>query len=128
MLSCVESNALNTCCFSNPCKGHDSKNISFRDCPIYRPQVDILDDISVLPIYRHWSKQLVLSAVVGVDKTLLYSSCIQTTCARNRYLGSNADRCAFISKKPRWPWYIRQLSELKQVHHQEVAQCLKITV
>jgi len=39
-------------------------------------------DIWVLPIYQYQPKQLILSALVGVDKTLLYSSCIQTTCTR----------------------------------------------
>jgi len=34
------------------------------------------------PIYRYRPKQLILSAAVGVDKMLLYSSRMQTTCVR----------------------------------------------
>jgi len=36
-----------------------------------------------LPIYQYRPKQSILSASVGVDKMLLYSSHIQTTCARS---------------------------------------------
>ena len=36
----------------------------------------------VLPIYLYRPKRPILSASVGVDKTLLYSSHIQTICAR----------------------------------------------
>jgi len=41
-----------------------------------------LADICVLPIYRYRPNWPILSASVGVDKTLLYSSRMQTTCAR----------------------------------------------
>jgi len=48
-----------------------------RDSSIFRLiQYFGLADISAL------AKTLILSALVGVDKTLLYSLCIQTTCAR----------------------------------------------
>jgi len=33
-------------------------------------------------MHRYWLKQPILSASVGVDKMLLYYSCILTTCAR----------------------------------------------
>jgi len=39
-------------------------------------------DIWVSPMYRYRPKRPILSASVGVDETLLYSSRIQTTCAR----------------------------------------------
>jgi len=41
-----------------------------------------LADIWVLPIYWYWLKPLILSVSVGVDKMLLYSPRMQTTCAR----------------------------------------------
>jgi len=41
-----------------------------------------LVDIWVLPIYHYQPKRPILLASVGVDKTLLYSSRIQTICAR----------------------------------------------
>ena len=44
------------------------------------PLVALPTDIWALPMYR--PKRLILSATVGVDKTLLYSSRMQTTCAR----------------------------------------------
>ena len=46
------------------------------DRPVYRA------DIWVLPIYWYQPKRPILSASVVVDKTMLYSSRIQTTCAR----------------------------------------------
>jgi len=53
-------------------------NIVFmtRDRPIYRI------DIWILPIHRYQPKRPIVSASVGVDKTLLYSSSMQTTCSR----------------------------------------------
>jgi len=66
-----------------------------RNRPIYRPIfgfyryigrylgfTDISADIWVLPIDWYRPKRLILSASIGVDKTLLYSSRIQTTWAR----------------------------------------------
>ena len=50
--------------------------VTVRDRPIYRA------DIWVLPIYRYPPKWPILSASVGVDKMLLYSSRMQTTCKR----------------------------------------------
>jgi len=47
-----------------------------RDQPIYQPSADIW----VLQIYRYQPKRPILSASVGADKTLLYSSGIQTIC------------------------------------------------
>jgi len=47
-----------------------TKGIS-RDRPIW-----------VLPIYRYRPKRTILSASIGVGRTLLYSSLNQTTCAR----------------------------------------------
>jgi len=41
-----------------------------------------LADIWFSSIYWYWPKWPILSASVGVDKTLIYSSCIQTTCGR----------------------------------------------
>jgi len=41
-----------------------------------------LADIWVLPMYRYQPKRLILSASVGLDKTLLYFSSMQTTCTR----------------------------------------------
>jgi len=38
----------------------------------------------VSPIYRYQPKRPILSASVGVTKTLIYSSRIQTTCARKQ--------------------------------------------
>jgi len=49
----------------------------FRDKPIYQA------NIWVLPMYQYRPKRPILSASAGVDKTLLYSSRIQTPCARN---------------------------------------------
>jgi len=46
------------------------------DRPIYQA------NIWVLPIYRYRPKLPIKLASVGVDKTLLYSSRMQTTCAR----------------------------------------------
>jgi len=43
---------------------------------------DISTHIWVLPINQYRPKRPYLSASVGVDKTLLYSSSIQTICAR----------------------------------------------
>ena len=66
--------------------------------PIYRA------DISVSPIYRYRPKRPIWPASVGVDNALLYSSRIQTTCARKqrtkpRQLSySNVSRCVFINK------------------------------
>jgi len=39
-------------------------------------------DIWVSPVYWYWPTRPILSASVGVDKTLLYSSCTKTTCSR----------------------------------------------
>jgi len=50
--------------------------VKIRDRPTY--QADIWGSL----IYWYRPKQLILSSSVGVDKTLLYSSCIQTACAR----------------------------------------------
>jgi len=58
-------------CFSRKTPGTKS-----RDRPTYWA------DIWVSMIYRYRPKLLILSASVGVDKTLLYSSHIQTTCTR----------------------------------------------
>ena len=58
-------------------------------------------DICVLPIYRYRPKYPILSTSVAVDKTLLYSSHIQTTCAREhnqasqQLSDSSAGRCGF---------------------------------
>jgi len=48
----------------------------------YISLADISADIWVLPIYWYRPKRPILSASIGVDKTLLYSSRIQTTYAR----------------------------------------------
>jgi len=48
----------------------------------YTGLTDISTDIWVLLIYRYRPKRPILSASIGVDKTLLYSTRIQTTCAR----------------------------------------------
>ena len=53
---------------------HENKIKYIRDQPTA--------DIWVLPIYRYRPKRPILSPSIGVDKTLLYSSHIQTTCAR----------------------------------------------
>ena len=53
-----------------------------RYTPIYRSGRYHRADIWVLPIYQCRPKRPILSASVGVDKTLLYSSRMQTTCAR----------------------------------------------
>ena len=60
--------------FENRVRAYDL--LRSRDRPIYRA------DIWVLPIYRYWPKRPILSPSVGVDKTLLYSSRIQTTSVR----------------------------------------------
>jgi len=63
----------------NPCMPARSIEIVssfFRDRPIYRA------DIWVLPIYRYRPRWPIWSASVGVDKTLLYHSRMQTICAR----------------------------------------------
>jgi len=51
--------------------------VVFRVRPIYS-----LADVWVLLIYWYRPKRTILSASAGVDKTLLYSSHIQTPCAR----------------------------------------------
>jgi len=43
---------------------------------------DMSADIWILRIYLYRPRRLILSASVGVDKTLLYSSRIHTICAR----------------------------------------------
>ena len=58
-------------------------------------------------IYWYQSKMSMLSGSVGVDKTLLYSSQIQTTCERKHNEASqqlsysNANRCVLINKQTR---------------------------
>jgi len=55
------------------------------------------------PIYR--PKRLILSGSVGVDKTLLYSSHMQTTCAWTKSTQSscsNTSRCIFVNMQTRW--------------------------
>jgi len=65
----------NKSCFSH-CSLIAWEALLTREKPIYRA------DIWVSPIYRNRPKRPILSASVGVDKALLYSSRIQTTCAR----------------------------------------------
>jgi len=69
-----------------------------RDRPKYRPI------FVFLPIYRYRPKRPNLSASVGVDKTLLYSSRIRKTSQESatkqvRQLSCNASRCGFINKQ-----------------------------
>jgi len=52
---------------------------------------DISADIWVLAIYWYRPKRPILSASVGVDKTLLYSSRIQTICARKHHNDASQD-------------------------------------
>jgi len=47
-----------------------------------------------ISIYRYRPKRPILSASVGVDKTLLYSSRIQTTCARKH---NEASRDSYLT-------------------------------
>jgi len=65
----------------------------------------------VLPIYQYSPKQPILSASVSVDKTLLYSSRIQTTCARKHNEASQDSYLAktflvFWKKIHFWQWLI----------------------
>jgi len=68
---------------------------------------DISADIWVLPIYRYQPQRSILSASVGVNRTLLHSSRIQTTCARKHNEASqqlsysNASMCGLKNKQTR---------------------------
>jgi len=70
-----------------------------------------------------------ISASIGVDKRLLYSSRIQTTCARQHNEASQdsyptAMLAGAVSQAHRQdqPWSVRQPLQPKQKHHREVLQ------
>jgi len=82
-----------------------------RDRPIYRPYW-------VSPIYRYRPKL----ASVGVDKMLLYSSRIQTTCARKHnepsedsYLAAKLAGAFSQTSRQDEPWTTHRRSQPKQM-------------
>jgi len=82
----VNGLVMQTC--TRKCNAEHSNSLANRQRTIileigrYISLADISPNILILPIYRYRPKQPILLASVGVDKTLLYSSRIQTTCAR----------------------------------------------
>jgi len=84
----------------------------------YIALADISANIWVSPIYRYWSKRPILSVSIGVDKTLWYSSRIQTTCA-SKHNEASQDRYLTTTLAGA----VSQTAEKK--HHREVSQCLK---
>ena len=67
----------------------EKNRIKFIQNGYYR-LTDISADIWVLPIYRYRPKR----PIIGDDKTLLYSSRIQTTCARKH---NDASRDSYLT-------------------------------
>jgi len=92
--------------------------VMIRDRLIYR------GDIWVLPIYQYQPKQPILSASVSVDKMLLYSSCMQTTCTRKHnepsqdsYLVAMPAGAFSLPSRQDEPWSTRWPLQPKQKHH-----------
>jgi len=88
-----------------------------RDRPIYQL-------VWFLPIYRYRPKWPILLASVCVDKTLPYSSRIQTTCARKDnkpshdiYLAATLTGAFSQTSKQDGPWSMHRSSQPKEKHH-----------
>ena len=76
---------VNICCCSfnkMSIKKNVNNNTFWLEIDRYIGLAYISADIWVLPTYRYRPKRPILSASVRVDKTLLYSTRIQTICAR----------------------------------------------